>query len=101
MFRCDIMKDMIIREVYDTLIDRKENPIDSYTSLLMQDSEKKAEDKILEKLGEETTEVILASKNNDDLVHESADLIFFILVNLANEGVHIDEVFDELIKRHR
>ncbi len=95
------MKDSIIREVYDTLIDRKENPIDSYTSLLMQDSEKKAEDKILEKLGEEATEVILAAKNNEDLVHESADLIFFILVNLANKDVPLDDVFDELIKRHK
>ena len=59
------MKDEIIREVYDTLVDRKNNPIDSYTSKLMQDSDKKAEDKILEKLGEEATEVILASKNNE------------------------------------
>ncbi|RAP54017.1 MAG: phosphoribosyl-ATP pyrophosphatase, partial [Methanosphaera sp. rholeuAM130] len=56
-----MMKDKIIREVYDTLVDRKENPIDSYTSKLMQDSDKRAEDKILEKLGEEATEVILAS----------------------------------------
>ena len=76
------MKDEIIREVYNTLIDRKENPIDSYTSKLMKDSDKKAEDKILEKLGEEATEVILAAKNNEDLVHESADLIFFTLVIL-------------------
>ncbi|WP_455645341.1 phosphoribosyl-ATP diphosphatase [Methanosphaera sp.] len=94
------MKDDIIREIYDTLVDRKENPIDSYTSELMQDSHKKAEDKILEKLGEEATEVILASKNNEDLVHESADLIFFTLLNLAYKGIPIDDVFDELIQRH-
>lgn len=95
------MKDEIIREVYDTLIDRKENPIDSYTSKLMQDSEKKAEDKILEKLGEEATEVILAAKNNEDLVHESADLIFFTIVTLAYKGIPIDDLFDELIQRHK
>lgn len=94
------MKDEIIREVYNTLIDRKENPIDSYTSKLMKDSDKKAEDKILEKLGEEATEVILAAKNNKDLVHESADLIFFTLVILAYKGIPIDDVFDELISRH-
>lgn len=94
------MNDEIIREVYNTLVDRKENPIDSYTSKLMQDSEKKAEDKILEKLGEEATEVILASKNNEDLVHESADLIFFIILNLAYKGIPIDEIFDELKSRH-
>lgn len=95
------MKEEIIREVYETLIDRKKNPTDSYTSKLMQDTNKKAEDKILEKLGEEATEVILASKNNEDLIHESADLIFFILVNLAYKEIPIDDVFDELIQRHK
>ena len=94
------MKDEIIREVYDTLVDRKNNPIDSYTSKLMQDSDKKAEDKILEKLGEEATEVILASKNNEDLVQESADLIFITILNLAYKGIPLDDVFDELISRH-
>lgn len=95
------MKDEIIREVYDTLVDRRDNPIDSYTSQLMQDSNKKAEDKILEKLGEEATEVILASKNNEDLVHESADLIFFTILNLAYKGISIDDLFDELESRHK
>lgn len=95
------MKDDIIREVYDTLVDRKNNPTDSYTSQLMQDSKKKAEDKILEKLGEEATEVILASKNNEDLVHESADLIFFTILNLAYKGIPLDDLFDELINRHK
>lgn len=95
------MNDEIIREVYNTLVDRRNNPIDSYTSKLMQDSDKKAEDKILEKLGEEATEVILASKNNEDLVHESADLIFFTILNLAYKGIPIDELFDELSERHK
>lgn len=94
-------KDDIIREIYNTLVERKENPSDSYTSKLMQDSDKKAEDKILEKLGEEATEVILASKNSEDLVHESADLIFFILVDLVYKGIPLDDVFDELISRHK
>jgi phosphoribosyl-ATP pyrophosphohydrolase len=95
------MKDKIIREVYDTLVDRKNNPIDSYTSKLMQDSDKKAEDKIREKLGEEATEVILASKNNEDLVHESADLIFFTILNLAYKGIALDDLFEELENRHK
>lgn len=95
------MNDEIIREVYNTLVDRRNNPIDSYTSKLMQDSDKKGEDKILEKLGEEATEVILASKNNEDLVHESADLIFFTILNLAYKGIPIDDLFDELSERHK
>lgn len=93
--------DEIIREVYKVLEERRDNPIDSYTSKIMQDSDKKAEDKILEKLGEEATEVILASKNSEDLVHESADLIFFILVDLVYKGIPLDDVFDELISRHK
>ena len=44
------MNDEIIREVYSVLESRRDNPIDSYTSNIMQDSDKKAEDKILEKI---------------------------------------------------
>ena len=50
----------IIREVYKVLEERRDNPIDSYTSKIMQDSDKKAEDKILEKVAEECGEVLLA-----------------------------------------
>ena len=44
--------DKTIREVYKVLEERRDNPIDSYTSKIMQDSDKKAEDKILEKVAE-------------------------------------------------
>ena len=44
------MNDKIIREVYEVLESRRDNPIDSYTSKIMQNSDKKAEDKILEKI---------------------------------------------------
>lgn len=95
------MKDKIIREVYSVLEDRCKNPIDSYTSKLMSDDKKRAEDKILEKIGEEAAEVIIASKNNENLVEESADLIFHTLVLLAYKGVNIDELFDEFERRHK
>ena len=42
----------------------------------MRDDEKKAEDKILEKIGEEATEFVIASKNDENLVYEATDLIF-------------------------
>ena len=45
----------IIREVYKVLEERRDNPIDSYTSKIMQDSDKKAEDKILEKVAKINT----------------------------------------------
>ena len=74
------MSDEIIREVYEVLESRRDNPIDSYTSNIMQDSDKKAEDKILEKIAEEAGEVIIASKNDENLVYESVDLIFHTLL---------------------
>lgn len=93
------MNDKIIREVYQVLEDRRDNPVDSYTSHLMQDDEKKAEDKILEKIGEETAEVIIAAKNNENLVHEASDLIFHALVLLTYKGVDIDDLFNEFERR--
>jgi phosphoribosyl-ATP pyrophosphohydrolase len=95
------LKDTIIRDVYTVLEDRRDNPIDSYTSNLMKDDKKRAEDKILEKIGEEAAEVIIASKNDENLVYESADLIFHTLVLLAYKGVDIDKLFDEFARRHR
>jgi len=95
------LKDKIVRDVYNVLEDRRDNPIDSYTSKLMSDDEKMAEDKILEKIGEEAAEVIIASKNDENLVSESADLIFHTLVLLAYKGIDIDELFSEFEKRHK
>jgi len=93
--------DNIIREIYETLESRKNSPIDSYTSNMMKDSDKLAEDKILEKIGEETAEVLIASKNNENLIHESADLIFHTLLLLVYKGISLDELLDEFEKRHR
>ena len=93
--------DGIIREVYEVLECRRDNPIDSYTSKIMQDSDKKAEDKILEKIAEEAGEVLIAAKNDENLVYESVDLIFHTLLILVQKGIKIDEVFDEFEKRRK
>ncbi|MDD6776383.1 MAG: phosphoribosyl-ATP diphosphatase [Methanobacteriaceae archaeon] len=95
------MSDKIIREVYEVLESRRDNPIDSYTSKIMQDSDKKAEDKILEKIAEEAGEVLIASKNDENLVYESVDLIFHTLLLLAYKGIEIDEVFEEFKSRRK
>ena len=95
------MKDTVIRDVYSVLEDRRDNTIDSYTSNLMKDDKKRAEDKILEKVGEEAAEVIIASKNDENLVYESVDLIFHILLLLAYKGVDIDDIFDEFARRRK
>lgn len=91
----------IIREVYEVLESRRDNPIDSYTSNIMKDSSKKAEDKILEKIGEEAAEVIIASKNDENLVHESVDLIFHTLLLLVYKGVNLNDVYNEFEQRRK
>ena len=90
----------IIRDVYETLEDRRDNPIDSYTSKIMKDSNKSAEDKILEKIGEEATEVIIASKNNENLIEESADLIFHTLLLLTYKKIPLDDLLNEFHRRN-
>ena len=93
------MKDKVIRDIYQVLENLRDHPVESYTSRIMQDSQKKAEDKILEKIGEEASEVIIASKNDENLVQESADLIFHTLLLLVYKGVELDELLDEFERR--
>lgn len=95
------MSDKIIREVYEVLESRRDTPIDSYTSNIMKDSDKKAEDKILEKIAEECGEVIIASKNKENLIYETVDLLFFTLLNCVYHGVPIEEIFDEFARRRK
>ncbi|MFT8313830.1 MAG: phosphoribosyl-ATP diphosphatase [Clostridium sp.] len=88
----------IIEELYATIVNRKANPIkDSYTNYLFE----KGIDKILKKVGEESTETIIAAKNNnsEELVMETCDLIYHLLVLLANQGINLKDIEAELIKR--
>ncbi len=93
------MTDKLIRAVYQVLEERRDYPIDSYTSNLMRDDEKKAEDKILEKIGEEATEFLIASKNDENIVYEAVDLIFHVMLLLVYKGVELDELFKEFERR--
>ncbi len=88
-------REMVIREVYSVLEQRRDILVDSYTSKIMQDDEKRAEDKILEKIGEESAELIIASKNNENFVYEAADLIFHIMLLLVYKGVELDDLLEE------
>lgn len=88
----------ILDELYRVLKDRKENPQpDSYTSSLY----KKGENAFLKKVGEEATEVVMAAKDNDqsELIYESADLVYHLLVALVYYDVSIEEVLEELKNR--
>ncbi len=91
--------DTIIREIYTVLEARRDQPIDSYTSKIMKDSDKCAEDKILEKIGEESAELIIASKNDENLIYEATDLIFHTLLLLVYKGVDLDDLYDEFDRR--
>jgi phosphoribosyl-ATP pyrophosphohydrolase len=93
------VRDKIIREVYQVLEERRDYPIDSYTSDIMRDDEKWAEDKILEKIGEEATELVIASKNDENIVYEATDLIFHTMLLLVYKGVELDELFKEFERR--
>ncbi len=75
--------------------DKKEG---SYTTYLFE----KGIDKILKKVGEESTEVIIAAKDNDkkETIYEIADLTYHVMVMMTEMGITLEEVFTELASRH-
>jgi phosphoribosyl-ATP pyrophosphohydrolase len=88
----------ILDAVYQVILDRKANPSDnSYTAALMQ----KGLDKILKKLGEEATEVVIAGKGGvrEEIVYEAADLLYHTLVLLGYQDIPLEAVYDELRRR--
>jgi len=88
----------IIRRVYRVILDRKaRHEPDSYVCRLFE----KGEDKILQKVGEEAVEVILAAKSGDPdaLVYELADLTFHALVLLGAKEIDPERVALELERR--
>ena len=89
---------MTLDELYKTIISRKvELPEGSYVASLFKGSD----DRIIQKVGEEATEVVIAAKNSskERLISETADLLFHILVLLAARGVNLEEVMNELESR--
>ncbi len=73
-------------------------PAGSYTTYLFQ----KGIDKILKKVGEECTEVILASKAEDrkETIYEVADLAYHVMVMMVEQGISLEEIHRELASRH-
>jgi len=92
-------KAKIIEEVFSVIRNRIEKPTaNSYVAQLVKGGKKK----ILEKIDEESQELIQASENNkeEEIVHESTDLLFHIMVLLAYQNINIDKIFTELKSRH-
>lgn len=76
----------------------QEMPENSYTTSLF----KKGINKMAQKVGEEATETIIEATNgtNEQLVYESSDLLYHLIVMLTAKGLSIEDVASELIKRH-
>lgn len=100
VYENNVTDQSILKKVYNQIISRRDNPVNgSYTNYLFE----KGLDKILKKVGEEASEVIIGAKNKnkDELVYELSDLIYHSLVLMVSEGVTIDDLKKELTKRHK
>ena len=87
------------KALYDMIEGRKTEPKEgSYTTYLFE----KGMDKILKKVGEESTEVIIAGAKNDkeETIYEIADLAYHIMVMMVEQGITLEDVTAELSKRH-
>lgn len=87
------------KALYDMIKGRKTDPKEgSYTTYLFD----KGMDKILKKVGEESTEVIIAGAKNDkeETIYEIADLAYHIMVMMVEQGITLEDVTAELSKRH-
>lgn len=90
----------VLNELYDVIKDRKENPMEgSYTNYLFD----KGMDKILKKVGEESTEVIIAAKNEnkDEFVGEVCDVIYHLMVLIVEKNIKLEDISEELNKRSK
>ncbi|MGX7197689.1 bifunctional phosphoribosyl-AMP cyclohydrolase/phosphoribosyl-ATP diphosphatase HisIE [Enterococcus olivae] len=88
-----------LQGLYDLIQERKDTPKEgSYTSYLFE----KGKEKILKKVGEESTEVVIGAMKEDreETVYEVADLAYHVLVLMNEMGISVKEVADELAKRH-
>ncbi|MCF0135530.1 MAG: bifunctional phosphoribosyl-AMP cyclohydrolase/phosphoribosyl-ATP diphosphatase HisIE [Lachnospiraceae bacterium] len=77
---------------------KEEKPEGSYTTYLFE----KGLDKILKKVGEESTEVIIAAKNEDkaETIYEIADLAYHVMVLMVETGISLEDIHKELASRH-
>jgi len=90
----------VLDDLFATIKQRQaELPEDSYTASLF--THEKGENEVLEKLGEESTELILAAKDDDleELQYESADFVYHLLVLFAMKGLDVDDLRAELESR--
>ncbi len=93
-------QESFLDKLYDLVIGRKEKPLEnSYTSYLFREGR----DKILKKIGEEATEVVIAAKGDDkgEAIYELADLVYHSLVLMVDMDIKITDILAELEGRHK
>jgi phosphoribosyl-ATP pyrophosphohydrolase len=89
-----------VQDLFDVIKERKNSPVEqSYTNYLFE----KGIDKILKKVGEEASEVIISSKNdnNHETVMEICDLTYHVLVLMAEKGIELGDIEKELEVRRQ
>ena len=99
VYQSDTLSQFTLQGLYDLLVGRNETrPEGSYTTYLFE----KGIDKILKKVGEECTEVIIAGKADDkkETVYEIADLAYHVMVLMVKMGISVEDVHRELASRH-
>jgi len=99
VYQSESLNQFTLEGLYELLIGRqKEKPEGSYTTYLFE----KGIDKILKKVGEECTEVIIAGKADDkkETVYEIADLAYHVMVLMVQMGISVEDVHRELASRH-
>lgn len=90
---------MTLEELYNTILSRKKKmPEGSYVASLFRDGD----DRIVQKVGEEAVEVVIAAKNTSKqrIISEVADLLFHLLILLASKEITLPDILNELGKRH-
>ena len=88
----------VFEDVYNVILDRREHPKEgSYTNYLFD----KGLDKILKKVGEESTEIVIAAKNenNEEVIYEISDFIYHLMVLMAEKDVTWEDIVRELAQR--
>ena len=88
----------MFEDVYGVILDRKANPKEgSYTNYLFD----KGIDKILKKVGEEATEIVIAAKNPnpEEVKYEISDFLYHMMVLMAVKGLSWEEIMEELANR--
>lgn len=99
VFQSETRHEFSVQGLYDLLVGRNETrPEGSYTTYLFE----KGIDKILKKVGEENTEVIVAAKGDDkkETIYEIADLMYHVMVLMVHMGITVSDVLKELASRH-